>query len=322
MAGYEMMRLILAGVVLAGAPAAAQDKAQDKPQGKPAEAPSLTAKLQPYIQCVNRLSERAMQSQERYLSWAKPSGPTGRERIIYGTYTIYDTADCRKGVEAAAALAPQNAELEKAGAAYAEAAGALEPLLKEADDYYDQGDYKDDKMAKGKALHPRLMAAWKAFREADKGLRDVAQKLNDQAQRDELAALEQREGRKTRYLVMDVMLKAKDLSRVETGDPKSLDVPKVTEALGAYESAVVALEKYSTEHPDEKAGSVFLGSAKTFLTSAKKLMRRARDKVPYSQGDRMMLSSPGGGWMVEGSPQRLNRDFNQLVDRYNSGARF
>ena len=32
------------------------------------------------------------------------------------------------------------------------------------------------------------------------------------------------------------------------------------------------------------------------------LMRRARDKIPYSSGDRMILSSPGGGWMVQGSP--------------------
>ena len=45
-----------------------------------------------------------------------------------------------------------------------------------------------------------------------------------------------------------------------------------------------------------------------------------RDRVPYSQGDRMMLGS-GGGWMVEGSLPRLMRDYNQLVQSYNSGAR-
>jgi hypothetical protein len=35
----------------------------------------------------------------------------------------------------------------------------------------------------------------------------------------------------------------------------------------------------------------------------------------------MMLGSGGGGWMVEGSPPRLLRDYNQLVDAYNRGAR-
>ena len=48
-------------------------------------------------------------------------------------------------------------------------------------------------------------------------------------------------------------------------------------------------------------------------------MRRIRDKVPCSQGDRMMLGS-GGGWMVEGSPARLLRDYNQLIESYNRGA--
>jgi hypothetical protein len=34
-----------------------------------------------------------------------------------------------------------------------------------------------------------------------------------------------------------------------------------------------------------------------------------------------MLNS-GGAWMVQGSPARLMRDYNQLIDRYNSGGRF
>jgi hypothetical protein len=28
----------------------------------------------------------------------------------------------------------------------------------------------------------------------------------------------------------------------------------------------------------------------------------------------------GGGWMVEGSPPRLLRDYNQLIESYNRGA--
>ena len=33
-----------------------------------------------------------------------------------------------------------------------------------------------------------------------------------------------------------------------------------------------------------------------------------------------MMLNAGSGWMVEGSPQRLLRDYNQLVDAYNMGA--
>ena len=59
-------------------------------------APSLTEKLNAYVGCINRLSERSYESRSRYFSWAGKNGPTGRERIIYGTYTIYDTADAAK----------------------------------------------------------------------------------------------------------------------------------------------------------------------------------------------------------------------------------
>ncbi len=285
-------------------------------------APTMGAKLQPYIGCINRLSERAHESKARYLSWAKPSGPTGRERIIYGTYTIYDTADCRKAVVDAAGAEPRNADVEKAGADYAAAVGALEPLLKEADDYYSQSNYKDDKMALGKALHPKLMAAWAAFERADKDLRGVVGRLNDQAQMDQIADVERTEGRKARFHVMDAMLKAKMLSRIESVEPQKMDVPKVVEALAAYEAAVKALERYAGENPGDKVDSSFVSAAKGFLASAKDLMRRARDKVPYSAGDRMMLSQQGAGWMVEGSPQRLTRDYNALVERYNASSRF
>ena len=68
-------------------------------------------------------------------------------------------------------MEPHDAAIEAAATAYADAVSKLEPLLKETDDYYSQENYKDDKMAKGKALHPRLVAAWDKFATADKALR-------------------------------------------------------------------------------------------------------------------------------------------------------
>ena len=97
-------------------PAAAQT--QTPPSPPPSQ---LTEKLNAYVGCINRLSERSYQSRSRYFSWAKQSGPTGKERIIYGTYTIYDTSDCKKSVEKANALEPRDAALEAAASAYADA---------------------------------------------------------------------------------------------------------------------------------------------------------------------------------------------------------
>jgi hypothetical protein len=267
---------------------------------------------------VTMTSIRAFQSRQRYFSWAAKSGPTGRERIIYGTYTIYDTSDCAKNVEKANALEPHDAELEAAATAYAKAAARLETLLKEADDYYTQQDYKDDKMAKGKALHPLLVAAWDAFATADKNLRGGVEAINDRRAVEKLAAIEQSEGRKARYHVQALMIQAKRLLRAE--DMAKPDLAAITKALADYETTVKESEQFAGGAGGEKIGSFFMNNAKSFLVTAKALMRRIRDHVPYSAGDRMMLGSGGGGWMVEGSPPRLLRDYNQLVDAFNRGA--
>src|ERR1700752_1158714 len=153
-------------LALLAPPAGAQPPPPQDPISEPGNPPpapsSLTEKLNAYVGCINRLSERSYESRRRYFSWVSKNGPTGKERIIYGTYTIYDTADCRKNVEKANNLEPRDAELEAAASAYVEAVTKLEPLLQEADDYYSQENYKDDRMAKGKSLHPRLVAAWDA----------------------------------------------------------------------------------------------------------------------------------------------------------------
>jgi hypothetical protein len=296
------------GINLLPYPAAAQESPPSQ----------LIEKLNAYVGCINRLSERSYESRNRYFSWAKKSGPTGKERIIYGTYTIYDTTDCKKNVEKANALEPRDAALESAASAYADAVGKLEPLLKEADDYYEQENYKDDKMARGKALHPRLVGAWDAFASADKSLRSGVETIKDKQAAEQLAAIEAKEGRKVHYHVEALMIHAKRVLRAENSDKP--DMAAITQALTDYESTVKAAEDASGKDGDAKLGSFFMNNAKSYLTTAKQLMRRIRDKVPYSQGDRMMLGDGGGGWMVEGSPPRLLRDYNQLIESYNRGA--
>jgi hypothetical protein len=278
----------------------------------------LTEKLNAYVGCINRLSERSYDSRSRYFSWAAKSGPTGKERIIYGTYTIYDTSDCKKNVEKANAMEPHEAALETAATAYADTVSKLEPLLKETDDYYSQENYKDDKMAKGKALHPRLVAAWDAFASADQKLRGEVEAINDIRALEKLAEIEKSEGRKTRYYVEALMIQAKRVLQAE--DAKNPDVAAITQALNEYEETIKAAEQASGAGGAPKIGSFFMSNAKSYLVTAKQLMRRIRDKVPYSSGDKMMLSNASSGWMVEGSLPRLLRDYNQLVESYNRGA--
>jgi len=298
-----------------------KEQGQEEDQGEDQDeaSSSIGQKLNAYIGCINRLSGRSYQSRSRYFSWAAKSGPTGKERIIYGLYTIYDTSDCKKGVEAANALEPHDAALEAAATAYVSAVTKLAPLLKEADDYYTQQNYKDDKMAKGQALHPRLVAAWDEFASADQKLRDGVEVVNDRRSLERLAAIEKNEGRKAHYYIEALMIHAKRVvNTAEEGETP--DLAKLTPALTEYENTVKAAEQSAGTDNDTKIDSMFINHAKSFLTTAKQLMRRVRDKVPYNEGEKMMLNNAGSGWMVEGSPPRLTRDYNELVDSYNRGA--
>jgi len=307
----KSLNAVVLGAAVLLAPLAAQPAA--------AQAPSETQKLNAYVGCINRLSSRAYDSRKRYFSWVGKRGPTGRERIIYGTYTIYDTSDCAKNVATANALEPHDGELEAAATAYVAAVSKLEPLLKEADDYYSQENYKDDRMAKGKAMHPRLLAAWDAFARADQKLRGELEGINDKRAVAKLAEIEKSEGRQARYYVQALMIDAKRLLRAE-GAAKP-DLAAIKQALNAYEETVKGAEKFAGKGGGAQIGSFFMSSAKSYLVTAKQLMRRLRDHVPYSTGDKMMLNA-GSGWMVEGSPPRLSRDYNQLVDNFNRGANF
>ncbi len=281
--------------------------------------PATGKKMDAAIACLNRLSERALDSRSRYIDWAgdKPQMKK-KPRNVLGLYTIYETDDCAKGVSEAASAMPNNPPLEEASAGFVKSVQTLEPLLKEADDYYEQENYKDDKFAKGKDMHGKLLAAWDDFRAADRKLRGVVQDIGDVRQTAELARVEKEEGRSAKFFMMSTFLSAKALVRAEASvDMDKMDLAKVTELLAAYEKTVKELEDFAASAQGNRIDSFYVNAAKDVLVSAKGLMRRVRDKTGFDQGEQMMLDQPGAGWMIEGSQPRLIRDFNQLVDNYN-----
>ncbi|MBL8791324.1 MAG: YiiG family protein [Rhizobiales bacterium] len=297
-------------LLVAASPARAQSDEADAAIGR---------KLEAAIACINRLSDRAYDSRARYVDWAGDKAKMkAKPRNVLGLYTIYETDDCAKGVAEAKAVAPAHAELERASEAYVKAVQTLEPMLKDADDYYEQENYKDDKFAKGREMHSALLAAWDSFGKADGDLRAIVGRIGDERQLVELAKVEKQEGRKARYHIMNTFLQAKSLVRLETDvEMSKMDLPKVQDQVAVYEKAVKDLEAFNAGEGDGKIDSFYISSAKEVLVTAKGLMRRVRDKEGFSEGDRMMLSQPGAGWMVDGSQPRLIRDYNQLVDHYN-----
>jgi len=71
----------------------------------------------------------------------------------------------------------------------------------------------------------------------------------------------------------------------------------------------------------------FINSADQYQLEAKKYVRRVRDKVPYSDWEKKHFQIPNTtgrlqdantSWMVDDSFPRALREYNEMVDDYNS----
>ena len=79
-----------------------------------------------------------------------------------------------------------------------------------------------------------------------------------------------------------------------------------------------ALVDYAKAHKDEQPmmWSSMESALESYRVAAKERLRRVRDKTPYSQGGRMMLNA-NSGWMISGSPDKLVRNYNELITTSN-----
>jgi len=280
----------------------------------------LSSKLGEYIGCMNGTSKRVVDSRNRYLSWVvdEKVGPTGKERNIYGLYDI-NADTCFPSLDKAKTMPPSLPDVESAAAEYRKALEELDPIVKQADKYYDQNDYKDDKMAKGKALHPQLLNAFAKFEQVSKGFEDRVTALNDGVNARQFARLEKDPTRRLQYLSQKSLNEAKALIKLtDIAELKELDLQKYDVAVQSFDKALSELEQYADSHKAEvdKAMmfSSYLSSAKTFLKSAKELLRRKRDNKDFNK-EFFSKSSPT---MVDGHPAQVVDTYNRMISDSNN----
>ncbi len=139
------------------------------------------------------------------------TGPTGKERVVYGLYSLYDVRSETDKALAATGQSPVYPALDETVKRYIAAYEKLAPLITEADSYYERKDYLSDKMAGGKALHAKLAPAAQAFLTERKALERDMEAVKSELDRKQLAAIEQSEGRKARWHVRNVMIEAKTM---------------------------------------------------------------------------------------------------------------
>jgi hypothetical protein len=281
----------------------------------------MQAKLAGYIECLNRHGSRIDQLAGIYFNSFEGDVPT--EKSKPDVSEAFEIGDCIKSIAAAKAHEPSVPALDAAGEAFSKALSDVAPLLKEAHDYYERGNNKDDKGAKGIALHPKLVAAFDAFDKANSALSEQVNVLNRKARAEDLAAREKVNGRKLDVVQDSMMAKAEEavsFAHASAQHLDKIDLPALTAAVDALEKSIDELDKYSTSHAEETAKvsnvySMFVNEAQAYLTSAKELMRRVRDKTPFSSGEKMTMESNEKS--VNGTPGNMLDLYNRLVDSYN-----
>ena len=310
---HKVGAVLIAAMLVGGvdAPARAQNPPAD------AAAPSVdednlqatTHKFNAYVGFMNR-TLRAVQSIDRYKSWVNmKTGPTGRESIVYGLYSVYDTT--REAAAATDALTQQPLlpELDGAMRDYIAANAALAPILNEANAYYERADYKADKMAEGKTLHVKIVAAAEPFLAARARLDKVFTEEKAKVDLRRLAAIEKQEGRKADWHVANVMIRARRLmDLLPSGDKPVVDMVAFNAAMTDYAAAVKDMDTYGAANPN--SFFVFESQPRSLLSK----LRDFQEKLDRAKGD----ARRGGGsdltWIVN--------DYNTMVSSSQNATQF
>jgi hypothetical protein len=254
------------------------------------------AKSNAYVGLLNETLS-GVNSWNRYLSWVDlKKGPTGRERIIYGLYSVSASIADRSIAAArkAADTDPPIPALDLAAKEVATSFEALIPILNEAEAYYERKDYVADKMAGGKALHERLVRAAAPFLAARGRLGALEETLKDSLDQQELAHIERTNGKELRWHTRNTMILAK---KAIDAMPRDLHKPNIA----AFDAAITAyaegVRNFDIFVQSSGKTGVFDSQPRHLLGS----LRELREKLD----DRRL------------NPTFYSMDFNNIVNAYN-----
>ncbi len=241
---------------------------------------ATVVKMNAYVAFMNR-AIRASDSLARYESWVNmKKGPTGKERIIYGLYAPYDVRSEIAEAEKVTGADPKMPELDSAMTRFITVYKQLAPVLEKASKYYDRSEYKSDKMQGGKEFHAEIIKHADEFSKARSEADTLLAKEKRTIDLQELAALEKAEGKKSRWHVRNIMIKAQAvMETLPSGDKTKVDLAAYDSSLKDYAEAVKTFDDYATEHPG--SFHVFESSPGTLLSK----LRNFQEKLEKYKGD-------------------------------------
>lgn len=286
-------------------------------EGPDATERAVSKKLDDAIYCINVTSSAIRRAREQYARHVDPAkGPEPKGKIYVGRH---DAKACLDRVTATLAVKPAVADLDAAITSYLAKLNEVLPTVNGAADYFEQDRHLDDGAAKGKELHPKLLAAFEAFAATDAALRVVVDKYSRAAREADLAAFAKDPAARGRYLRGRVLLIAEDLVKLT-------DAPALAKLDGAaFEAKTIELDKALAElttYADSPAATSggdeqrLAGSARYYVTAARALVRRIKDNTPYDESQLRDIAN--GRDHVDGSIPQVIAKYNDLIQTANS----
>ena len=250
-----------------------------------------------YVKLLNE-SLRASDSWNRYLSWVNlERGPTGKERIIYGLYSV-GASSAKESIAAARKAADSAPSAPALDAAAKELAATFEtvfPIMNEANDYYDRKDYMSDNASGAKRLHGQLVPAAHAFMAARDKMERLQDELNDKLDEVDLARIEKTEGKQYRWHMKRTMTLAKKAVDLMPKDPRHPGDMK------DFDIAIMRLADAAREFDAYVRDSGKSGAFDHYPRDIVGRLREIKEKVAKRQAD----------------PTFYSMDYNGVVSSYN-----
>ncbi|MET0593376.1 MAG: DUF3829 domain-containing protein [Polyangiaceae bacterium] len=286
----------------------------------------LGEKLEEYLTgCLNNYARSRMRDDsDRYFRAVdEKKGPVLGKEPSLSKVDLADVEKCVAAVAKGKTMQPALPDLDAAVAAYADGIKAAAPQVNDAHKYYDQKDFRDDKLAKGQALHPQLVSHFHNFDKLSASMSAAFVKHKDPLDIRELDRLKAK-GPAVVYVTKRSIMDAAKFS-------KAVDVSSVTEYFALPATDLQAkIDVLSQDHAElqkiieakgkELEGSfgveLYASSLEDFVKEAKEVTRRIRDKKTFTNSELERLGT-SAGWMTHGSPDSLESKHKSLVGNYN-----
>jgi hypothetical protein len=296
-----------------------------------AEDEALTAKLQPFIQCINDVDANLQKTVGEYRQFFAQEleelagtrdrlgfrhGFTGFKLKAYETDNKF-SKDCLKSLGEGIAMSPADSALDGAGKTFAATLEKLLPVMDTATVYYSQKDYKDDKFKKGKELDAQLMPLFERLFAASATMREIVRVNQDKLHEHELAAMEKHSGKTFEWYTLNGMFQARRAVDAIEAASKSgkLTAAAIQQPEQRMQAAFDEGKAYAQAHAGEKTerGNKPLwfqmeGHFDTVLTHIKELRRDVTSGENEANISRHL--------------ETMNDRFNSLVSNYNMLGRF